>query len=635
MTRTTSIDAAGQPLLVATDIHKTFGRTRALAGADLEVRIGEVHGLLGANGAGKSTLSKAICGHIACESGKFLYRDAPLKLRNTRDALNAGISIVMQETSLAPDLSVLENIFLPELGRPGWLNRTHQRRAASEILSRLGHEHILPLDREVRLLSAAQRQLVEIAKALAVDADLIIFDEPTASLSPSEVERLFDVMSRLREEGHALMFVSHRLEEVFAITDRVTVMREGRTVLASRETATLTQNEIIRAMVGQDLGPIYAQASDEEARGPAEAPVVLSVESLSAPPAVRDVSFEVRRGEILGLGGLVGAGRSEAVETIFGLRPRAGGTVTLDGAPFSPRKPSDAIRAGVGFVAEDRRTQNIVPDFSVKENLLLAHLGEHRGFGLDYRRREKRVEELLGLLGLPSERLLDSNMLNFSGGMQQKVIIARWLLLDPKVLILDEPTKGVDIGTRSSIYAMLRDIAATGVAVVVVSSDFEELLGLAQRVVVISDGLSVADVPSARLSEEKLTLLAAPRTSMARNTRALKQMTEECGGAAFWALVDGDEIICLNSVVADAAADPGFRAGDARLASETLIPEALDRRQPVFVTEKDGARTTMLMQMTSGRGHDFGWIGLTLAGAGSRPPEDTVRRHVEKLSANQ
>ena len=219
------------------------------------------------------------------------------------------------------------------------------------------------------------------------------------------------------------------------------------------------------------------------------APVVLSVENLSAPPAVRDISFEVRRGEILGLGGLVGAGRSEAVETIFGLRPRAGGTVTLEGKPFGPRKPSDAIRAGVGFVAEDRRTQNIVPDFSVKENLLLAHLGEHRGFGLDYRRREKRVDELLGLLGLPSERLLDSNMLNFSGGMQQKVIIARWLLLDPKVLILDEPTKGVDIGTRSSIYAMLRDIAATGVAVVVVSSDFEELLALAERVVVISDGL--------------------------------------------------------------------------------------------------------------------------------------------------
>ena len=622
-------------MLVATDIRKTFGRTRALAGASLEVRAAEVHGLLGANGAGKSTLSKAICGHIACDSGEFVYRGAPLKLRSTRDALNAGIAIVMQETSLAPDLSVLENIFLPELGRPGWLNRARQRRAAVEILSRLGHEHVLSLDREVRSLSAAQRQLVEIAKALAVDADLIIFDEPTASLSPSEVERLFDVMSRLREEGHALMFVSHRLEEVFAITDRVTVMREGRTVLASRETATLTQNEIIRAMVGQDIGPIHAQAHAEEQRRSEAAPVVLSVENLCAPPAVRDVSFEVRRGEILGLGGLVGAGRSETVETIFGLRPRAGGKVTLDGRPFAPRKPNEAIRAGVGFVAEDRRTQNIVPDFSVKENLLLAHLGAHRGFGLDYRRREKRVEELLGRLGLPSERLLDANMLNFSGGMQQKVIIARWLLLDPKVLILDEPTKGVDIGTRSSIYAMLRDIAGNGVAVVVVSSDFEELLALAERVVVISDGLSVADVPSARLSEEKLTLLAAPRTSMARNTRALKAMADECGGAAFWALVDGDEIICLNSVVADPQADPGFRAGDARLAGQTRIPEALARREADFVTEKQGGLTTMLTQMTSGRGHDFGWIGLTLAQTGRQPSADFVRRHVETLSANQ
>ncbi len=625
--------AAGGPVLVATGIHKTFGRTRALAGADLEVRTGEVHGLLGANGAGKSTLSKAICGHISCDSGEFVYRNEPLKLRNTRDALNAGIAIVMQETSLAPDLTVLENIFLPELGRPGRLNRARQRSAASDILSRLGHEHALPLDREVRLLSAAQRQLVEIAKALAVDADLIIFDEPTASLSPSEVERLFDVMSRLREDGHALMFVSHRLEEVFAITDRVSVMREGRTVLASRPTATLTQNEIIRAMVGQDIGQVHAAAPAQEARDEGDAPIVLSVENLSAPPAVRDISFSVRRGEILGLGGLVGAGRSEAVETIFGLRPRGSGRVTLNGTPFAPRKPSDAIRAGVGFVAEDRRTQNIVPDFSVKENLLLAHLGEHRGFGLDYRRREKRVEELLGLLGLPSERLLDSNMLNFSGGMQQKVIIARWLLLDPIVLILDEPTKGVDIGTRASIYQILKQIAATGTAVVVVSSDFEELLGLAERVIVISDGLSVADVPSARLNEEKLTLLAAPRTSMARNTQMLRRMTEECGGAAFWALVDGDEIICLNSVVADPEADPGFGTGDAKLAAETRIPEALGRLEQAFVAEKAGGRTTMLMQMTSGRGHDFGWIGLTLAGTGSPPAAETVRRHVETLSA--
>src|SRR5581483_3909877 len=326
---------------------------------------------------------------------------------------------------------------------------------AGELLASLGHEHVLGLDEEVARLSAAQRQLVEIAKALALDADLIIFDEPTASLSPSEVERLFDVMSKLRNSGRSLIFVSHRLEEVFAITDRVTIMREGRTVIASRDTNTLGQAELIRHMVGQELGAIYA-APSARAAADHDRPTVFSVEGLAAPPAVRNVSFAVRRGEILGLGGLVGAGRSEAMEAIFGIRPRVAGSIRIAGKEISPRKPSQAVRAGIGFVAEDRRVQNIVPDFSVKENLLVAHLGAHQGFGLAYKTRDQKIAELMSALGLPADRLLDENMLTFSGGMQQKIIIARWLLLDPKVLILDEPTKGVDIGTRSSIYAMLR-----------------------------------------------------------------------------------------------------------------------------------------------------------------------------------
>ena len=215
---------------------------------------------------------------------------------------------------------------------------------------------------------------------------------------------------------------------------------------------------------------------------------VLSVRALRAPPMVRDISFDLHRGEILGLGGLVGAGRSETVETLFGLRPRAGGEVLYEGRPFAPRSPAEAIRAGIGFVAEDRRRQSIVPDLSVRENLLLGHLGAHRGFGLGYGKREKKVDELMARLELPPDRLSEPNLLNFSGGMQQKIIIARWLLLEPKVLILDEPTKGVDIGTRASIYAILRDFAASGAAIIIVSSEFEELLGLADRVIVVSDG---------------------------------------------------------------------------------------------------------------------------------------------------
>ncbi len=618
------------PLLTAAGIVKVFDRTRALDGANFELAAGEVHGLLGANGAGKSTLSKVISGHYTADAGEIMFAGASIRLRSTREAIDSGIAIVMQETSLVPDLTVVENIFLPELGRPGRLSYSKLRSRASELLASLGQEHAVPLDIEVRRLSAAQRQLVEIAKALGLQAKLIIFDEPTASLSPGEVDRLFEIMGRLRAAGRGLVFVSHRLEEVFEITDRVTVLREGRTVAASRSIGSLGQAELIRHLVGQDVSLVHENKPAANARK-GETPA-LEVEHLSSSPLVRDVSFTVHHGEILGLGGLVGAGRSETLEAIFGLRPRNGGAVRIDGKPIDIKKPRQAIHAGLGFVAEDRRVQNIVPDLSVKENLLLAHLGDHRGFGLGYAKRAKRVEALLKDLGLPAERLLDANMLNFSGGMQQKVIMARWLLLEPRVLLLDEPTKGVDIGTRASIYAMLREIAAKGVAVVVVSSDFEELLGLCDRIVVMSDGVTTADMPSALLDEEKLTLLAAPRTSMARNTSLLRGLTGTWGGAGFWALLEGDRLICLNTVVANDAADPGFRAGEARTVEETAISTSLQRREADFVAEPDGSRQTMLVPITGRRGHDFGWIGLTLPGDKAPPPAAAVRERVASLA---
>lgn len=616
-------------LLSAEGVVKTFDRTRALAGASFDLREGEVHGLLGANGAGKSTLSKVIAGHVIPEEGRLTYRGRPVRLRSTRDALDVGIAIVMQETSLVPDLSVIENIFLPELGRRGLLSYGALRKRGEALLDTLGQAGALDLDMEVRRLSAAQRQLVEIAKALGVGAKLIIFDEPTASLSPSEVDRLFDIMTRLKTAGNGLVFVSHRLEEVFAITDRVTIMREGRTVLASCETGTLTQSDLIRNMVGQDVGNIYSR---QLSGGRAFGPPALEVAGLRALPAVRDVSFSVREGEILGLGGLVGAGRSETVEAIFGLRPHSAGTITVGGRVIRPTRPADAIRAGIGLVAEDRRSQNIVPDLSVKENLLLAHLGTHRGFGLGYRDRKDAIRTLLGRLGLPPERLLDASMLNFSGGMQQKIIIARWLLLEPRVLILDEPTKGVDIGTRSSIYAILREIAGRGVAVVVVSSDFEELLGLSDRIVVISDGQSIADLPASVLDEEKLTLLAAPRTSMARNTAVLKALAEEAGGTGFWALIDKGQLICLNRVGTSRDTDPGFAAGEAKRFEDTNIPAALESPDGGFVAENDAGRATMLVPLRTGRGHDLGWMGLTVPAAAGAPSPDAVRTRVQALA---
>jgi ribose transport system ATP-binding protein/rhamnose transport system ATP-binding protein len=350
---------------------------------------------------------------------------------------------------------------------------------------------------------------------------------------------------------------------------------------------------------------------------------------------VRNVSFSVRPGEIVGLGGLVGAGRSETLETLFGLRPRQGGTVLLEGQPFSPRRPPDAVRAGLGFVAEDRRGQGIVPDFSVKENLLLAHLGASRGLGLNYGSRATDIDALLRRLDLPGERLLDANMLAFSGGMQQKIIIGRWLLLRPKVLLLDEPTKGVDIATRASIYAILREIAAEGMAIVVVSSDFNELLGLCSRIVVMSDGATLADLPAEILDEEKLTLLAAPRTSLKRTSRLLRSLAEDVGGAGFWALVDGERLCCLDSVVVDDAADPGFRAGGMPLIQDCRVQGALRAPTGDFVREVDGSRQTLLVPVRSPRGHDMGVIGVVLDGAKPAPAPDSIRSRVQGLFASE
>jgi len=617
-----------EPLLLARGVTRVFGAAYALSDATIAFRRHEICGLLGANGAGKSTLSRIICGHLAPTSGEILFRGAPLAIGSAREALRSGIALVAQETSLAPDMSVLENIFLPSYAMPGRLSFAQLRHKALAILSELGHDHVLPLDMEVRRLSAAQRQLVEIAKALALNADLVIFDEPTASLSPIEVERLFDIMARLRDGGKALGFVSHRLEEVFAITDRVTILREGRTVADGVPTAGLTQNDIIRHMVGRDIGNVYRRAGvpkDTSGR-----PVALEVRGLSAPPRVRDVSFSVRQGEILGLGGLVGAGRSETAEAIFGLRRRAGGRVVVGGRELGARSsPIAAIRAGIGMVAEDRRAQNIVPDMTVGENLFLAQMGKHRGFGRGHAARRRQAADLIARLGLPADRM-DANLLHFSGGMQQKVIIARWLLMEPAVLILDEPTKGVDIGTRQTIYELLREVAERGIAVVVISSDFEELLGLCERVVVMSDGYTIADLPAGRLNEESLTLLAAPRSSAERNAAFLRDLVAAYGGTAFWGLIDADTFVCLAVAEGGSGAPTGLAAGQVHLLGETAMPAALGARASGFVAEADG-RSTLLARLSNRRGHDLGWIGLSLPPGAAIPDPDALAARMATL----
>ncbi len=614
-------------LLELSGISKRFGSTQALTEAGFTLAAGEVHALCGANGAGKSTLARVISGHVQPDQGRVTMEGRTLRMASSRDALRSGICLVTQETTLAPDLSVLENIMLPRLAMPGRLDWRRLRREAETLIAGLGEDASLPIDAPVGTLSIGQRQLVEILKALALDSRVIIFDEPTASLSPFESEILFDIMRGLTRRGHGLIFVSHRMEEIFAVCDRITVLREGRVAASGLPVSEMSAAKLVQLMIGREVADVYARAGSASR---ASTEPVLRVRGLSAPPLVRDVSFEVCAGEILGLAGLIGAGRSETLETIFGLRRATAGSIELGGRRFRADRPADAIRAGIGLVPEDRRHQSIVPDLSVRENLLLAHLGDHRGGGLGYDGRMLEAGRLLDLLGLPRARLHDPDLLDFSGGMQQKIILARWLLLKPRVLMLDEPTRGVDIGTRSSIYALLRRIAAEGVAVIVVSSDFEEVVGLADRIVVLSDGVSVAEFPSHLVSIESLAMFAAPRSSARRTHAVLESLVAAHGGVACWIGLEGGRLFCFDRVGVDADAEPGFDAGQIHDAASVAIPTALHGRARGFVAEADGRRT-LLVPVLGRSGHELGLVGLTLPARTAPPDAEAVIRQVARL----
>jgi len=622
-------------ILRAEHVTKLFGPVRALKDGTLTLRAGEVHALVGVNGAGKSTLSRIISGHLRRSEGRLRYKGADVDFAMPRDAMRAGISLVLQETSIAPDLSVMENLCLTHFGQRERLSWKAMRRRAEAVLEELRQAEHLPLHRRAGDLSMAQRQIIEIGRALQQDSELIIFDEPTASFSPTEVESLFEVMRLLRSRGKALAFVSHRLEEIFEITDYVTVMRDGRTVEADVPTSALTPSSLIQAMVGREIENLYERAGSPAGERVRREPL-LEVRHLASGTMVRDVSFTLHAGEILGLAGLIGAGRSESLEAIFGLRRRDDGTVTLGGQPFAASTPRDAIARGIGLIGEDRRRQGIVPDFSVTENLLLAHLGRDPGVHRHYDRHFATIDSLLTELDMP-EHVLQTPMLALSGGQQQKVVLARWLLLNPSVLLLDEPTRGVDIGTRNTIYQIIRKIAERGVGVVVVSSDFEEVLGLSDRVVVLSDGVSVAEADSALLDPEILAMYSAPRSSAQGLHDVLADLSSAFGATSYWLQIERGRVFCFD-LVAQPGVDVGIVAGRFPLVGETAIAQALDARMPGTVIA-DGALRSVLLGLANQSGHSFGYIGVSApAQAAPLDPDaiaDAVKRGMAQHGVGQ
>lgn len=472
--------AETSPVLTLKNICKSFGPIEVLHGVDLEVYPGEIVALLGENGAGKSTLSNIISGTILPTSGEMTWQGAPYAPATPREAIDAGVGMIHQELLLLPHLSIAENIFVGRYPMThGRVDRREMERRAQTGLQRLGLD-VSPR-RVVHGLSTASQQLIEIAKALTLNARLLILDEPTAALGGEETKLLFKQIERLKAEGVGIIYISHRLEEIKRIADRIVVMRDGENV-RQFDTADLPVRTIVEAMVGRDMDqmfPALAKPADE---------TMLEVRNLgSARGHFHDVNFSVRRGEIFGIAGLVGAGRTELVRAIAGADPIADGAVLLNGKEITPRSPREAIDNGIVLVPEDRKLQGVVLTHSIAENIAYSNFESVGKAGWINKSRVRRfAEENIRKFGVKGRG--HQNASEMSGGNQQKVVIAKWLARNPRVVLLDEPTRGIDVGARSSIYEIIHGLAAEGVAVIVVSSDLEEVLGVSNRIMVMAAG---------------------------------------------------------------------------------------------------------------------------------------------------
>ncbi|MEV8308641.1 sugar ABC transporter ATP-binding protein [Streptomyces flavidovirens] len=502
-------DTGPAPVLALKDVSKSFGAVRALQDVSLQLFPGEAHALAGENGAGKSTLIKTLAGVHRPDTGQVLLDGAPVAFHGPADARDAGIAVIYQEPTLFPDLSIAENIFMGRQPRRALrrIDRKAVHAATAALMRRLGVD--LDPQRPARGLSIADQQIVEIAKALSFDARVLIMDEPTAALTGSETARLFSVVEALRAEGAAVLFISHRLEEIFQLCRRVTTLRDGRWV-SSELLDGLTEDDLIRRMVGRDLDELYPKQVTEIGK------TALSVHRLTREGVFRDVSFDVRRGEIVALAGLVGAGRSEVVQAVFGVDRADAGEVHINGTSLPAGSPTAAMDAGIALVPEDRRQRGLVMEMSIERNIALTGLDKLGKAGLVRRALEQgRAADWAVKLQLKYNKLSDSVGV-LSGGNQQKVVLAKWLATEPSVLIVDEPTRGIDVGTKAEVHRLLSTLAAEGLAVLMVSSDLPEVLGMADRVLVMHEGRLVAEIPRAEATEESVMAAATGRKGKER-----------------------------------------------------------------------------------------------------------------------
>jgi galactofuranose transport system ATP-binding protein len=490
------------PLLSMHGIDKRFAGIPALRSAELAVEKGEVHALIGQNGAGKSTMIKILTGYYRKDAGEILFDGKPVEFSSPQEAQRSGISTIYQEINLVPYRSVTENICLGrEKRRFGLLDWSAMHEEARTLLARFKID--IDVRRPLMAYPTAVQQMVAIARAIGFEAKLVIMDEPTSSLDEREVAVLFGVIRQLNDTGVSVLFVSHKLDELYAVCDRVTIMRDGRTVQVAPMTE-LSRLDLVTSMLGRELSQVLHEGGAmADAAGEAREPV-LRVRNLSVGRKVSDVSFDVRPGEIVGLAGLLGAGRTESVRAVFGADKPDGGTIGFAGQENGIATPSDAIRAGMGFCSEDRKLEGIIPDMSVRENLTLAlmpHLAR-RGI-VDEARSREIVDRFTKRLGIrctgPEQRIRE-----LSGGNQQKVLLARWLCMNPKLLILDEPTRGIDVGAKAEILSLIRELAGQGLGVLMISSELEEVVEAASRIFVLRDGRTAAELQGNAVNEQSV-----------------------------------------------------------------------------------------------------------------------------------